>query len=414
MKSATRNEVLMLAGLFLIGILFRLWFISLAPQPFGWDQYEYETYAGKMLGSPWFLASHSYRPYPYPLFLALLYRVFGFGNHGIVIAAQAIVDSATAVLLFLALRVAGKRQAATVVGFLYALNPFTSGYVGVLLSEVLSAFFMALTLLLGVSAVARPSRFHATVFGVVVGLAAHTRSAAFAWAVVPVFLAISLFPRQKKIVLAVCVAVGLFIPTMYPLSVNVRDWHEISLSTVDSTFARELFNGAILRRLPPFTYSYPLDVQVMYGEYYSEYDPGRTSRARKEMAKKYIDKAWIIIKTDPWDYIKVRFQKMWYVWQKENLFFYEEPGFERRKGFTYVLNLAVLSSAVFGIIISLAEKKGKTSRWIMLTIIGTILYGTIAFSFTHAEYRLTIPLYPYIIVASGIAITRILGLFRTT
>jgi hypothetical protein len=50
------------------------------------------------------------------------------------------------------------------------------------------------------------------------------------------------------------------------------------------------------------------------------------------------------------------------------------------------------------------SQTSKISQWIKLTTIGSILYGTTVFSITHAEYRLTIPFYPLLIISAAIAI----------
>ena len=139
-----KKDVFWVCLMVLAGILFRLWFISLAPQPFGWDQYEYEMYAAKIFAHPWMLASHSYRSYPYPLMLALFYKVVGFGNTRAVFYLQAVLDSLVGLMIYSILRIGWKDKTASIVGLvLYTLNPFTSGYVGVLLAEVLTGFYIA-------------------------------------------------------------------------------------------------------------------------------------------------------------------------------------------------------------------------------------------------------------------------------
>ena len=89
---------------------------------------------------------------------------------------------------------------------------------------------------------------------------------------------------------------------------------------------------------------------------------------------------------------------MWYVWQKENIFFYREPGFANHRMATYWGNAILLLLAALGLLIRYLH---PFVRW---SIIGTILYGTLAFSLTHAEYRLTIPFYPILILASAVGL----------
>jgi len=438
-----KKELFFLILAFIGGVLFRLWFISLSPQPFGWDQYEYEMYAAKIFSHPWMMASHSYRSYPYPLLLALFYKVVGFGNHQAVFLLQAVMDSFVGIMIYMILRIL--RSRAGLIGLiLYLINPFTSGYVGVLLAEVMTGFFITGTILLGMVFVKKANLVNGIMFGLFAGLAAETRNAAFVWAAIPVGLALMINSKseyrnpkqyqnsnvqnskQKHVLFRIwnffrfefvsnfvlrasnlSVCIGFLLTLLYPLVTNWREYHELNVTTVDSILARELFNGAILSRLPPFTYVYPPEVQNMYGEYYSEYDPGRTTRERKAMADKYMGKAWAIIKRDPRGYLQNRIEKMWYVWQKENIFFYTEPGFERHRMVTYWGNSALLLLAACGL--WFWPKKGSFVRW---SIIGTILYGTLAFSVTHAEYRLTIPFYPLLILAASVGIAAVINHVR--
>jgi hypothetical protein len=214
------------------------------------------------------------------------------------------------------------------------------------------------------------------------------------------------------------------------LYVNWRDWKEINVSTVDSMFAREFFNGAILKILPPFNYVYPRDVQLMYGEYYAEYAPWRTYEERQAMYEKYWQKGWDIVKRDPLDYIMYRFIKMVYVWQKENIFFYEEPGFADHKQYTFTLNVALQIATVLGlwgwgryVFIHEKEKRkrfkevfrriGSSKGYIWGCIVGTVFYGTVFFSISHAEYRLTIPFYPLLILMGTVGVYWIRSVIRS-
>lgn len=395
-----KKEWFYIIAVLVVGVLFRLWFIGLAPQPFGWDQYEYEMYAAKIFNHPWMMASHSYRSYPYPLLLALFYKVVGFGNHQAVFLLQAVLDSLVGLMIYVILRRGLNNKAAARIGFfLYAVNPFTAGYVGVLLAEVMTGFFIAGTVLLGLMFAKKPNPIHGILFGLFAGLAAETRNAAFLWTIVPIGLAFLSVPFTRKKIAFISIVAGMFLTMVYPLVTNWRDYHELNVTTVDDFYAKEFFQGALIKKLPPFTYSYPIESVRMWMEYYSEYDPGRTTQARRAMAKKYYGMAWAIMKDDPIDYMKTRFYKMWYVWQKENVFFYTEPNFENHRMVTYWGNSVLLLLAAAGL--WFWPKKGSFVRW---SIIGTILYGTLAFSVTHAEYRLTIPFYPLLILPASVGI----------
>lgn len=420
-KIATR-EVAIVVAIFLFGIAFRLWFISLAPQPFIYDQEEYQFYTYKMFYQNIF-SSHTYRSYPYPLFLTFIYKFVGYGNHEAVFFVQAVIDSLIGVLTYLFLRYGFRNRKAAWVGLiLYSINPFTSGYVGVVLSEILSAFFIVATLAVGAMFLRRPTRGVGVALGIASGMAAETRNAAFLWALIPLGLLLIFVPFTRHRRSYVAVAFGLILTVLYPLYVNWRDFREINITTVDSFYAKEFYNGVVFRRLPPFTIDYPWEARIMFGEYYSEFYPERTSAQRRAMAKKYFRKTWEVITNDPWDYINVRFEKMWYMWQKENIFFFEEPGYEDHKAYTYALNLVILGLALSGFVIQgrtaffegiLCRRTMKkvfqsthsdVSSYLWWCVIGTVVYGTLVFSFTHAEYRITIPFYPQLFLGVSLGV----------
>jgi hypothetical protein len=405
-KQYRSRMVIFLTLLFGAGLFFRLWFISLAPQPYGWDQYEYDQYTHKMLAKPLYLAPHTYRNYPYPLFLAGVYTVAGVENHQAVFFAQAVMDSVTGILIFFILRAVVKDPKAPWIGsFLYMFNPITSGYVGVVLSEVFTAFFLVLGLATGVVFVKKPNVLRGILFGLAVGIASEARSAALYWGAIPILLAFWLIRKYMRAGLVASCIAGVMLALLYPLWVNWQFYHEFNWATVDNAFPREFYQGALLKRLPPFTYNYPPESYIMWNEYHSEYHPQMGATERRAMAQKYMDKAWTLINRDRWDYIKVRFEKMWYVWQKENVFFYSEPGFAVHRIYTYTYNIVLLAFALFGFVIW--PKGDRVNRWLRGAMVWSVLYATVAFSFTHAEYRLTVPFYPIIFAAAAVGLRKL-------
>ncbi len=404
MKNRVKTVLLLLA-IFILGIIFRLWIASLAPQPFINDQKDYEWFATKILRDPHMLASHTFRTYPTPLLNAIIYRFAGFGNHTAIFFVQAVLDSFVSLMIFYILRRGLKfRNIAWLGAVLYAVNPFTAGYVNVVLSEILSIWTVAATVLSGIFFIRRPTIFRGALFGLILGVGAETRNAAFFWAIIPLGLLLWVVPFQKAKWAFGAVMLGLVLAVLYPLTANWRDYKVINISTVDDFYAKELFNGAIIKRLPPLAPPLPQATYQMYAEYYSEYWPERQNSAyRKAIAIKYYMKAWNVIAGDPLSYIKTCFGKMWYVWQKEAIYVYVEPGYESHRIYTYMANLFVLAFALTGLLFFPVRKgqKGVIARWVRWTIIGTILYGTLAFSITHAEYRLTIPFYPLLFISAS-------------
>lgn len=116
----------------------------------------------------------------YPLFLAGVYSVFGHENNTAVRVIQAVVDTATCVLIGLIAfywepEAARKHQAATIALALAAICPFTTIYVATILTETWATFFM-IALCLSTTLAFNARRLRTTVWlwamtGAVAGLA---------------------------------------------------------------------------------------------------------------------------------------------------------------------------------------------------------------------------------------------------
>ncbi len=397
-----RKEALIVCGVLMVGFLFRIFLISTFPQPMIFDQEEYEAYARRIYDAPLMLASHSYRPFPYPLMVATIYKVFGLGNHNAVFVVQAILDTSVGLFIYLLLRDSGKFGGARWLGLaLYSLNPFTAAYTGVILSEILSTWLIAATLVVGVGFIKRPGLSRGVLLGLMVTLAAETRLAAFLWAIIPI--ALTLFwvwwKRHKVVYLGVLAGIALVV--WYPLWVNARDFGQPSLTMVDNIFIKELFIGALTHRLKPFDGTYPPDVQYLYREYYTELHPGRTASDRQDMAQKYRDKLVARVAGDPIGYLVMRLQKIGYLWHTDVLFPYKETGWEWHRPFTFYGNLIVLIAAVIGLVAMRAVSVGWF-RWLWATMVASLIYATASLSLTIAEHRLTIPFYPIILLSASI------------
>lgn len=392
------------AAIFVVAVLFRLWLIHLVPQPFIYDQTEFEYYAQKIVTAPYMLAAHTYRFYPYPLLLALIYKIAGFGNHAVVFTFQAVLDSLTGVLLFAILRLVGKKRAAWVTFVLYSVNPFTSAYAGVILSEVLSTFFTVCLILTGLLLIKKPKISIGFLFGLSAGMVMQTRSAMIVASIVAlgsVWFWVS-WKSYKRVYVGI--AIGLILTALYPLYTNWTAYHELTIFKVDSFYAMELYNGATLKILPPFMTAsdFPPQQQIMYAEYWSEFFPNRTIKDRQAMANKYMNMAVTVIKADPVDYIRWRFFKMWYVWQKDNIYTYSEPGYGAHKAWTFWGNTILLAAAAIGIALTFFRRKDRLIRWLWMVSVGIIVLQTFALCFSHAEYRLTIPLYPILFIFAAL------------
>lgn len=146
----------------------------------------------------------------YPLFLAGVYRTFGFGDNTAVRIVQSVIDTGTcalvALLAFYWEPEAHRKRAASIGAlFLAALSPFTAIYSGTILSETLTTFLAVATCLAATLAFRSQGQKKAlqwwSITGLLAGLAVMCRpdSALFATALgITLVVSIIFAPRRLK------------------------------------------------------------------------------------------------------------------------------------------------------------------------------------------------------------------------
>jgi len=132
----------------LAGAALRLFFILVYPEYDG-DTGVYGTIAKNLLLNHAYALDKPFHPTlirlpGYPLFLALIFKVFGMDSYGAVRAIQGVVDLASCLLIAGFVRDHGSRRAAHWALWLAALCPFTANYTAVPLTETNSIFCVAL------------------------------------------------------------------------------------------------------------------------------------------------------------------------------------------------------------------------------------------------------------------------------
>jgi Dolichyl-phosphate-mannose-protein mannosyltransferase len=147
----------------------------------------------------------------YPLFLAGVYALFGHGNNEAVRLAQALIDTATCVLVALiaynwASDPRRRRKTAIAVFLLAALCPFSTIYVATILTETVTMFLMAALALAATYALKAGTSKAAHAWwlaaGLCAGLAVFMRpdSGLFAAGVGLTLVLVGLWPRRRALV----------------------------------------------------------------------------------------------------------------------------------------------------------------------------------------------------------------------
>jgi len=412
-KPYMKRTTIFLSICFIVGILFRLWFISLAPQEFKFDQVEYEKFALGIVHHG--VYGSTARLYGYPMIVAFIYSVFGIHNLQAVYIVQAVFDSLTAIFLYIiAKRVMKKESVAWIAFLLYLFNPFTSAYVGVLLSEVTGIFFTTLLLLTVTITWKRKESFFVYLVPFIAGLLSQIRPAFMYFAVGVTLLTLYRHnkPNQSlyRSIKTLAIYIGIFlIPFLYTLLGNIKYFHEWKLTNVDHIPPRELYISVMIPGRSPVLVQngwdvYPQEVMYLYGEYSTL---PTNKYERDQMAKKYLEKAKIIIANNPLLFIKQRFEKMFYVWEKHTLFYYNDTNTLFSSRIVYWGNLLLLFLGGIGTVLWwIASLKQK--QYVLPGIYTLfLLYISLIHSVSFAEERYSLPGYPMLYLFAGYTIQSI-------
>jgi 4-amino-4-deoxy-L-arabinose transferase-like glycosyltransferase len=236
----TRVFVPVILCIFTVGL--RLWFSGLVPQPLGWDQMEYRYFAVDMLRQ--FFHVTSARLYGYPLFISLLYRIFGLEDYLAYFTAQAVLEGLTVLLVYYLAKLI-KPSLAFWAALIYALNPFTAAYTRVLLAEIPSAFIFTGGLVLLILASGRRLNWFWAWSGLAFGLLCQFKPALGVTGVgLPLIFLYGAAGRLRDQAVKILVFAAAFgVPFVYNLIGNLMTFKTLAPLTVDNLFVREFYNS---------------------------------------------------------------------------------------------------------------------------------------------------------------------------
>ncbi len=390
-----RTTPLVFFGLFCIGVLFRLWIAGAVPQPFVYDQEEYYGYALGIINKG--LHADLYRLYGYPLIIAPIIALFGVTSPIPWMLFHALIDAVTAILVYwIAKKVFSKTAPAWIAFILYLVNPFTTGYVGVLLSEVVTVFLVTIISMLFI----RRSVF---VLAFLLGFLPQVRPVFILLSVVAVWLLVWTKPYRIKIATLLLFS----IPFWYTIAGNLVYYRQWSLLGVEPTFVRELYASLFIGRGMPFTDTkwgdWPLEAQNAWGAFTAPKDPA----GRKEVADRYLRLATDVIRRNPVGFVASRIAKMGYVWEKHFLYPYVmgKPSL-LVKAVTYWGNVTLLGLAGIGMALG-----WKSNKHAVMLASGLFLYISLAHVISTSEERFSLPAYPWVMVFAGYGLWRLLQRF---
>lgn len=402
---------ILLLSLFVIGVIYRLGFVHLFPQPFVFDQWDYDDMAKDMIAqkeyqtiSPY----HAFRTAGYPFILAATYYFFGKDNQLAWMSLQAILDTLVAIFIFLIARKVFTHQTpAWIALFIYLFNPFTSAYVGLRLTEITSIFLMVLVFLLTFIFFKTKNLTIIVLSGFILGFLPQVRpSFTFYCVAFLIFLLYKIkkfFWNNKLIYLVVSLLFLILfsIPFAYNVWRNLTYFHRFSISTVDNVFIKEFYISLLKEK--EYGSSISPEENLLHQEYSITENKG-------EMDKKYWHLAVVKIKQNPQNFLITRLRKMWYIWEKHHIFVYYNTENPFSVFIVYWSNIGLLVAAVLGYFSLIRENINlkKKYKWFTFFTGFLFVYFSIIHTLTHASERFSIPAYPFVFLFASYGIWKII------
>lgn len=397
---------------FILGVWFRLWLSQLVPQPFIGDQYDYNRFAEGIRENGLFALSS--RLYGYPLIVATIYTLFG-GSFEAVYFIQAILDTATAFIIFsIGKKIFPQKSAANIAFFLYLFNPFSSAFVGMILTEVTAIFLLSALLYIFLLFFKKKKAILLFLIAFLLGYLPQVRPPFLFFTLGMIFLISFLvkkiFPGNKKTAAVSCLCFILYsLPFLYNIAGNWKYFGEATPLTVDNIFVRELYISLYVERSPFHAVSlsmFPPQVRQIY----AELTPlPKNRQERKMVAAKYLDLAVDYIRENPARFVISHLKKTWYVWEKHFIFYFVQPESKTIDFLTYWGNILLLSQALLGFCLWYKKTLGQPSKLKYGFTAAFSVFLTLYISFLHAfslsEERYSLPGYPLLFLFAGYGIS---------
>lgn len=406
--------------LFLIlGFIFKLGFAYFIPQPFGWDQSEYDSFTYQIARNG--LTVWPSRLYGYPLIMALFYNLFTLRNDylfdTVYPAFHAMVDCATAVLVYkIAEELFESKKPAFIAFLFYLFNPFTSAFVGVFMSEVVAVFFAGLIFYLLMRFLKTTNYQYLLPLSFSLGYFPQIKPVFLFFCLILFSLVVyRLLNRniKRKILPATFSFVLFILPFTYNIIGNWREYNRFSPTLVSNLFVRELYISLYVPERSPFQAAdpsvFPPQVQQIYNEYI--FAP-KNKTERKKMADKYLSLSIAKIKREPIQFVISRLKKLFYVWEKHYLFYYYQPESKVVEAATYRGNILLLVGSAIGFFIWFRKELvegDKASKWFGSAVLFYLFYISVAHSFSLAEERYSLPGYSLIFLFAGYSVYTLLN-----
>lgn len=398
--------------LIIVGVVYRIVLGSFAEHRLVWDMEVYDR-LGRSVADGNITADCCLHGIGYPLFLGTVYRLFGGDRLQNVRYAQAALDTSTAVIIYFAARKLLNRKSARWAFVLYLFNPITAAYTGLILTETVALWCMALIVYALVFLSSFPQMM--ALFGIGIGLLVITKLSFYYFSFWLIALLFYLSFRRGIMKYFFCLFLPVFlICILYPLNANYRLYHTVGIGPPYHTTYGLLyiFSGEYKGRYPELAVDFqePVDptfVSVM-NEFY-EYERNNP-QAMPVYGEKYETLFWSNI-SSRWPFLlKNTVGNMIRIWDKRFLFLYTDPLYPRDTIILRIGTVLFLSLSFSGFLLFVRRNRSTGTLPVVLYTVSLFLYISFVFALVSNETRHALPFYPIASIWAGYGIVLIAGM----
>lgn len=387
-----KKHLLLIIFYFLIlsGFLFRLYLASQIPHAPLFDEGDYLDFA-KRLSQGEFYSHCCSRTYGYPLFLFLVFKIFGSGNLQAIIFSQAIIDTITGVLLFLlSKKIYQNLKISLLILTIYMFNPLTASFTGLFLTEVWALFLLTLFLFF---LTIPPIPIFLFMNGIIFGLFTFTRIMFFYWSVLfcLFFYFSGLFSinKIKKLILII----GFLLTFIYPIISNYKMYNSLSPLPRMPLALLYFYQSFDLPRWP----SILKENFALTANKIIEPTDFKSPKELREFVLPKIQQKLSNISIG--QFFLSRLRIIAFIWDKSNLYYYEDPFYPKDSLLLRVGNIIFMAFSLLGVIFLILKKgKSRFEKIFLFFSLSLLFYVTILLSFFVPEERLTLPVYPTLLL----------------
>jgi len=332
----------------------------------------------------------------YPLFLAVIYYLFGH-SYFAVRFAQSLIGAFTCLTVYLLARSLVNERAGIISGAISAVYPFFVYYTGYLLTETLYTFLLLVTVYLFVLNISRPKRYNLVLAGIFMGITSLCKG--WAIALFPFFLAGLLVNWKEDRIRRSGIITGCFVAMLLPWA--MRNYRVFHYPIVTSTNAGvTLFYGTIF-------WEGQLDGTNLLPEHNDNPLVKKALELKDEVARNgyYYGEAIRFIKNNPAYFLKIGIDKFFQLWRlyPHARYAYGDVIYDQPAKVLIILSILsyglLLPFSIAGMIFSLSRKREMSFLYSVILVISLV------FMVFYSQMRYRLPAMPYMIIFAACALS---------